>query len=156
MSEVELSRVMVVDDHPIVREGLRDALVLSGEFEVVGLAGDGHEAVRKARELRPDIILMDIMMPGKDGIEACREVLDEFPETRVLVLTASTEEEAVVESAAAGAAGYLLKDTRREDLLEAVREVARGRISISPDLLRRAFELVRCGSRSGPARRRAS
>ena len=84
-------QVMVVDDHPIMRDGLQETLTLSGEFDVVGLAGDGTEAVRKAQCLRPDVIVMDVMMPGRDGVEACREIIELLPQTRVLMLTASTE-----------------------------------------------------------------
>ncbi len=98
---------MLVDDHEIMRDGLREVLERSGDFEVAGEAGDGVAAVRVARDLKPDVIIMDVMMPLKDGIEACREITDMLPETRVLMLTASTEEDAVVESFAAGAMGYL-------------------------------------------------
>lgn len=143
MSETTNKRVMVVDDHPIVRDGLREALSLSGEFEVVAKAGDGAEAVRVASELKPDVIIMDVMMPGMDGVEACREIIDLLPDTRVLMLTASTEEEAMVEAMAAGATGYLLKDSGREDLLAAVRDVAAGRWNIPTQTFRRALSVYR-------------
>ena len=152
MSEGGLVRVMLVDDHPIVRDGLRDALRLSGEFDVVGVAGDGAEAVRLAGELSPDVVVMDVMMPGQNGIEACREITEMLPGVRVLILTASTEEEAVVEAVSAGATGYLLKDTGRADFLAAVRDVADGRLGIPADALRRAFDLVRSRSWSSPVR----
>ena len=92
MSSAGRIRVMVVDDHPIMRDSLRNALEASGRFEVVGLAEDGEESVREAQNLRPDVIIMDVMMPGKDGIEACREIMELLPETRVLILTASNAE----------------------------------------------------------------
>ncbi len=99
-------RVMMVDDHRIVRNGLGDALKTSGRFEVVGQAGDGKEAVETVEELRPEVIGMDVIMPNKDGIDACREIMELLPDTRVLMLTASTEMDAVIESIAAGATGY--------------------------------------------------
>ena len=84
-------RVMVVDDHPIVRNGLREILEASGRFEVVGLAGDGEEAVRTVEALKPKVIVMDVIMPNKDGIDSCREIMELLPDTRVLMLTASSE-----------------------------------------------------------------
>ena len=126
MSSSGLIRAMVVDDHPIVRNGLREALEGSGRFDVVGLAGDGEEAVRNARELAPEVIVMDVIMPNKDGIDACREIMELLPDTRVMMLTASTEEDAVIEAMAAGATGYLQKYSPPEELVEAVLDVARG------------------------------
>ena len=105
MSSTVLTKVMLVDDHEIMRDGLREVLERSGDFEVVGEAGDGDSAVREAQNLKPDVIIMDVMMPLKDGIEACREITDVLPETKVLILTAASEEDAVVESFAAGATG---------------------------------------------------
>ena len=87
--------MLLTDDHSIMREGLQVMLEHSGEFEVVGQARDGEEAVRAASELPPDVIVMDVMMPKKDGVEACREIMESAPETRVIMLTASTEEDAV-------------------------------------------------------------
>ena len=107
MAEMERIRVMVVDDHPIMRDGLRDALDGEEDLEVVEVAGDGVEAVKTAQRAEPDVIVMDVMMPNKDGVDACREVMELLPETKVLMLTASTQEDAVVEAVAAGATGYL-------------------------------------------------
>ena len=126
MSTDERIRVMVVDDHEIVRIGLKQVLDLSGEFEVVGQAADGEEAVRVAAEVSPDLVLMDVIMPRKDGVEACREIMESAPEVRVVMLTASNAEDAVVESVAAGASGYLLKETDMEQLLSALRSAAVG------------------------------
>jgi DNA-binding NarL/FixJ family response regulator len=106
MSTAGRIRVMVVDDHPIMRNGLRDTLEASGRFEVVGQAEDGEEAVRTVEEIDPQVIVMDVIMPNKDGIDACREIMELLPDTRVLMLTASTEMDAVIESIAAGATGY--------------------------------------------------
>ena len=143
MSAGERIRVMIVDDHSIVRVGLKQVLEQSGEFEVVGQAADGEEAVRVAADVSPDVVVMDVMMPKKDGVEACREIMESAPETRVLMLTASTEEDAVVEAVAAGATGYLQKETDREQLLSAVRDVARGELRLPADVVRRTFEAIR-------------
>ena len=143
MSSAHRIRVMVVDDHPIMRDGLRDALEASGRFEVVGLAEDGEEAVRTVEGLRPEVIVMDVMMPVKDGIEACREIMELLPDTRVLMLTASNEEDAVIEAVAAGATGYLQKYSRSGELLEAVVDVAEGRLRIPGKTVREVFAMVR-------------
>ena len=102
MSSTNEIRVMLVDDHPITRRGLREVLEDSGGFDVVVQAADGVEAVGMAEESRPDVIVMDVMMPKKDGVEACRDILDRLPKTKVLMLTASTEDDAVIEAVAAG------------------------------------------------------
>ena len=147
-------RVMVVDDHPIMRNGLRDALEDEGDFEVVGLAADGAEAVTMAQSVAPDIIVMDVIMPHQDGVDACREIMELLPETRVrmLMLTASTAEDAVVDAIAAGATGYLQKSSGAEELADAVREVAQGRLRIPDSAIRSVFALVR-GQRGLGARR---
>ena len=139
----ERIRVMIVDDHSIVRVGLQQLLDQSGEFEVVGQAANGEEAVRVAADVSPDVVVMDVMMPKKDGVEACREIMDYAPETRVVMLTASTEEDAVVEAVAAGATGFLQKETNREQLLSAVRNVALGNLRLPTGSVRRAFEAIR-------------
>ena len=143
MSSEDRIGVMVVDDHPIMRTGLRDALGASGRFEVVGQAGDGEEAVRTAEELRPEVIVMDVIMPNKDGIDACREIMELLPDTRVLMLTASTEMDAVIEAVAAGATGYLQKYSRPEELVEAVLDVAAGRFRISEQATHEVFAMIR-------------
>ena len=151
MSGGERIRVMIVDDHSIVRVGLQQVLDQSGEFEVVGQAADGEEAVRVAADVSPDVVVMDVMMPGKDGVEACREIMESAPQTRVLMLTASTEEDAVVEAVAAGATGYLQKETDREQLLSALRNAALGDFRLPPETVRRAFEAIRGGGRTEDA-----
>ena len=146
MSLTKQIRVMLVDDHPIMRDGLRDALQDEGDFEVVGSAGDGVEAVTMAQSLEPEVIVMDVMdviMPNKDGVDACREIMELLPDTRVLMLTASTTEDAVIEAIAAGATGYLQKHSGPEELAEAIREVAQGRLRIPDKAIRRVFELIR-------------
>ena len=151
MSANERIRVMIVDDHSIVRVGLKQVLEQSGECEVVGEAADGEEAVRVAADVSPDVVVMDVIMPKKDGVEACREIMESAPETRVLMLTASTEEDAVVEAVAAGATGYLQKETDREQLLSAVRDVARGDLRLPTEIVRRTFKALRDGAGTGDA-----
>ena len=143
MNPTKMPRVMLVDDHEIMRDGLREVLERSGDFEVVGQAGDGAAAVRVAQSLRPDVIIMDVMMPLKNGIDACREITEMLPNTRVLILTASSEEDAVMEAVAAGATGYLQKYSGKEKLLRTVRDVAEGEYRIPGDVIRRVFAGIR-------------
>ena len=138
MSEGRRLRVLVVDDHPLVQDSLCRVLENSGEFEVVGQASNGEEAVPRAESLRPDAVIMDLFMPGMDGVTACREIVELLPDTRVLMLTASTDDEAVVAAVAAGAMGFVIKDATLPDLLDAVRDVALGRLRIPLPVLRRA------------------
>ncbi len=129
-------RVMIVDDHQIVREGMRMALEVEQDLEIVGEAGAGREAVEKARQLEPDLIIMDITMPGMSGIDACQEIRDLLPECRVIMLTASGDEESVTAALMAGAQGYVLKAAGREDLLRALRAVGRGEVILDPTVTR--------------------
>ena len=139
-----------MDDHPITRRGLREVLEDSGAFEVVGQVGDGVEAVTRAEETRPDVIVMDVMMPKKDGVEACRDIVDLLPDTKVLMLTASTEDDAVIEAIAAGASGYVQKYSGSDELVDAIRKVAGGELTIPGDALRRVFRLLRSGTQLMP------
>ncbi len=120
----------------------------SEEFEVVGQARDGVEAVKAASELSPDLIVMDVMMPKKDGVEACREIMETAPETRVIMLTASTEADAVIEAVAAGATGYLQKVSGMDRLLSTVKDVATGEMRLPTEMVRRVFDRIRSGARS--------
>ena len=137
------TRVLLVDDHEIMRDGLREVLERSGAFEVVGEAGDGETAVRVAQSVEPDVVIMDVMMPVKNGIDACRDITETLPDTRVLILTAASEEDAVMEALTAGAVGYLQKYSGKGDLLRTVRDVAKGDYRIPADAIRRAFSGVR-------------
>ena len=150
MSSTNRIRVMLVDDHPIMRRGLRDVLEESEGFEVVAQAADGEEAVRTAGESRPDVIVMDVMMPKKDGVEACRDILDLLPNTKVLMLTASTEDDAVIEAIAAGASGFIQKYSGRDELADAIQKVAGGGLMIPDDAVRRVFRLLRSGTQLMP------
>jgi two-component system NarL family response regulator len=126
-------RVMAVDDHRLVREGLTSLLRIHPEIEVVGEASDGDEAVSKARTLEPDVILMDISMPGMNGITATKIIKKEMPRTKVIMLTMLDQEGYVYEAVKAGATGYLLKNTGLDDLVKAIKEVLKGGATLHPD-----------------------
>ena len=143
MSPEGRTKVMVVDDHPIMRSGLREVLEASGRIEVVGAAEDGEEALRTVQRLEPQVIVMDVIMPNKDGIDACREIMELLPGVRVLMLTASGEIDAVIEAVAAGATGYLQKYSQPDELVEAVLDVAEGQLRLPDEVVREVFALVR-------------
>lgn len=130
----DLIRILIVDDHLVVRQGLRALLIPRNGMEVVGEAADGAEAVEKARTLQPDLILMDLNMPGKGGLEAIAEIIQDNPEARILVLTSYGEDDKVSAAIEAGALGYLLKNSSGEALFHAVRGVAMGSLSLAPDV----------------------
>jgi DNA-binding NarL/FixJ family response regulator len=129
-------RVLLVDDHQLVRAGLASLLGAAEDVRVVGQAGDGAAAVERARELTPDVILMDLSMPVLDGVEATRRILAELPATQVLVLTSFSDRTRVDQALGAGAIGYLLKDSEPDDLLGAVRAAARGESPLDPRVAR--------------------
>ncbi len=133
-------RVLIADDHPVVREGLRALLETRPDLELVGQAADGLEAVEKARTLRPDVILMDVVMPRLDGIGAIQEIKRHDPSARILVLTSFAEDERIFPAIKAGALGYLLKDSAPQDLIQAIRNVYEGRASVHPTV---ALRLIR-------------
>jgi NarL family two-component system response regulator LiaR len=132
-------RILIADDHAIVRKGIRALLAAKRDLQVVGEAGNGSEAVSQAQALRPDVILMDLMMPGKDGIQATREICTALPATRVLVLTSFTADEQVFPAIQAGALGYLLKDTLPKQLVQAIHQVYRGEPSLDPTIARKVL-----------------
>ena len=135
-------RVLIADDHTVVREGLRMFLRLDPEIEVAGEAADGAEAVRLARQLRPDVVLMDLLMPVMDGIAATAAIRRELPETEVLALTSVLEDEMVVGAVRAGAIGYMLKDTRAETLCRAIKAAAAGQVQLTPQATARLMQAV--------------
>jgi DNA-binding NarL/FixJ family response regulator len=135
-------RVLIVDDHGVVRQGLRMYLALDPELEVVGEAANGAEALRLARELDPDVVLMDLLMPVMDGIEATGAIRRELPSTEVLALTSVLEDGAVYGVMRAGAIGYLLKDTQAEDLCRAIKAAAAGQVQMSPSVAARLLREV--------------
>jgi DNA-binding NarL/FixJ family response regulator len=140
-------RLLIVDDHPVVRDGLRGMFDGVVDVEVVGEAADGAEAVVQARVLSPDVVLMDLRMPGTDGVTAIRRLAQEQLPTRVLVLTTYDTERDVLPAIEAGATGYLLKDAPREELLRAVRAAARGEAVLSPAVATRLLGQVRAPER---------
>jgi DNA-binding NarL/FixJ family response regulator len=127
-------RTLIVDDHALFRRGLEIVLVTEPDIEIVGQAGDGTEAVQKAGESVPDVVLMDVRMPRSSGIEACRAIKDVVPSVKIIILTMSDEEEDLFEAIRAGASGYLLKDIPLDEVAEAVRAVHGGQSLISPSM----------------------
>jgi DNA-binding NarL/FixJ family response regulator len=133
-------RILIVDDHPLVRRGLAELLNGVSDMTVVATASDGEEAVAHVVEDRPDIVLMDVSMPGMTGIEACRRLLTAVPGTRVVMLTSFANRDVVVESFDTGAAGYLLKDADPVELINGIRAAARGDAPVSPRVARQLLE----------------
>lgn len=142
-------RVLIADDHRLFRQGLR-YVCQAGGIEVVGEAEDGWEAVRLARQLQPDVILMDIRMPGLDGVEATRRITGSHPGIRIIILTMYRQDQYVFEAIKAGAHGYLLKDIDEKELIEAIRAVHRGDALINPTLAARLLEEFRRLSQEKP------
>ncbi len=136
-------RVLIADDHAILRKGIRALLSTEANIEVVGEAGDGAEAMAQAEALQPDVILMDLVMPGMDGIEATQQVTTRQSGVRVLVLTSFAADDKVFPAIKAGALGYILKDTGPDELVRAIRQVHRGEPSLEPEIARKVlFELA--------------
>jgi DNA-binding NarL/FixJ family response regulator len=129
-------RVVLVDDHAVVRRGLADLLSSAPDLQVAGTAADGHEAREVVRELRPDVVLMDLQMPGTDGVEATRTILADNPDVQVLVLTSFSDSDRILAALDAGAVGYLLKDADPDDVIEGVRAVGRGESPLHPKAAR--------------------
>jgi NarL family two-component system response regulator LiaR len=136
-------RVLIADDHAVVRQGLMMFLGLDDEIEVVGEAADGAEAVQLARDLLPDVVLMDLLMPRLDGVAATTIIRSELPDTEVLALTSVLEDASVVGAVRAGAIGYLLKDTQGEALRQAIRAAAAGQVQLAPEAAVRLMREVR-------------
>ncbi len=136
-------RIVIADDHSVVRQGLRMFLALDPEFEIVGEAADGAEALRVAHQLRPDIVLMDMLMPVMDGIAATGRIRQELPDTEVIALTSVLEDSAVVGAIKAGAIGYLLKDTQADELCRMIKAAAAGQVQLSPQAAARLVREVR-------------
>jgi NarL family two-component system response regulator LiaR len=141
-------RVLITDDHKVVRRGLRGFLELDPELEVVGEASNGKEAVDMARRLEPDVVLMDLLMPVMDGIEATREIRKEMPDTEVVALTSVLEYASVTRAIKAGAIGYLLKNTEADELCKAIRAGAAGKVQLAPEAASRLISEVRAPASS--------
>lgn len=138
-------RVLLVDDHTVVRRGLRLAFDLEPDLRVVGEAANGEEAVMRVAELNPDVVVMDLLMPVMNGVEATRAIRRAHPNVEVVALTSVLEDRLVIDVVEAGAAGYLLKETRPDELFEAVRAAARGEVRLDPRAQQRLVREVRGG-----------
>ncbi len=141
-------RVLIADDHSVVRQGLRMFLGADPELEIVGEARDGAEAVSLARQLHPDVVLMDLLMPVMDGISATAAIRREAPDTEVVALTSVLEDAAVMDAVRAGAIGYLLKDTDSHELRRAIKAAAAGQVQLSPQAAARLLREVRTPEKS--------
>lgn len=139
----QILKVMLVDDHEVVRQGLRTLLEAEGNIEVVAEAENGPSAVSLASAHQPDVVVMDVRMPGGSGVEACRAIRDERPEAQVIMLTSFSDDEALFNSIMAGAAGFVLKQIRGRDLVDAIRTVAEGKSLLDPDVTERVLERLR-------------
>jgi DNA-binding NarL/FixJ family response regulator len=142
-------RVLLVDDHAMVRRGMRDFLELHDDIEVVGEAADGADAVHQAEALKPDVVMMDLMMPNVDGIEATDRIKAALPDVEVIALTSFVEEARVVAAIEAGASGFLLKDAEADELAAAIRAAAAGEVHLDPAVASIVARRMREGSRSG-------
>ncbi len=136
----EAIRVLIVDDHPVVRRGLRSLLAEEQDIEVVGEAANGKEALEQVERLQPDVILMDLVMPEMDGVEAIQRIIAAHPQARILVMTSFAADDKVFPSIKAGALGYLLKDSDPEDVVRVIRQVYRGELSIHPSIARKVIQ----------------
>lgn len=150
MAEPENIRILIADDHAIVREGLRALIETEPGLELVGEAQDGVEAVRKALSLQPDVVLLDLVMPRMDGLSALQEIRAQNTSARILVLTSFAEDDRVFPAIMSGALGYLLKDASPQELLKAIRDVARGEASLHPAIARRVIKELHRPHESAP------
>jgi two-component system response regulator DevR len=136
-------RIVLVDDHEVVRLGLKALLERHPHFEVVGEAGSAKEALEQVGKLLPDVVLMDIRLPGSSGIEACEEILKNYPDVRVIMLTSYAEDDMLFSAIRAGASGYVLKQIGADDLMRAIEAVGRGEALLDPAVTQRVFQEVR-------------
>ena len=141
-----MTRVMLVDDHEVVRAGLRSLVEAEDDLEVVAEAGTAADAVLRARSYKPEVVVMDVRLPDRSGVEACRDIRTERPEIAVLMLTSFSDDEALLEAVLAGASGYLLKQVRGADLVDAVRRVAAGQSLLDPSMTTALLRRMREGS----------
>lgn len=139
-------RVLIVDDHPLMREALAAAVSAEAGLALAGEAANGEQALHAYRELRPDVVIMDLLMPVRDGVSATAAILALDPNAHILILTSATDDERVVQALTAGALGYLLKDAERPQLLQGVREVAAGRLFLPPSATGKLVRAVQHGS----------
>ena len=136
-------RILLVDDHEVVRLGLKSLLERHPQFDVVGEAGSAREAIEQVATLKPEVVLMDIRLPGTSGIEACEEIVNKFPGTKVVMLTSYAEDEMLFSAIRAGASGYILKQIGSDDLVKALEAISRGEALLDPAVTQRVFQEVR-------------
>jgi DNA-binding NarL/FixJ family response regulator len=148
---VEVIKIVIVDDHPVVREGIGAMLKREPDFKIVGEASNGQEAIEKARELSPDVMLMDLRMPEVDGVEAITRIKAEKPDIKFIILTTYSDDEYIFRGIAAGARAYLLKDAPRDELFKAIRAVSRGESLIQPVVASRLLDRLAELSKKSPS-----
>jgi DNA-binding NarL/FixJ family response regulator len=148
---VEAIKILIVDDHPVVREGICSMLKREPDFKIVGEATNGLEAIERVRELSPDVVLMDLRMPEMDGVEAISKIKEERPEVKFIILTTFSDDEYIFKGIAAGARAYLLKDAPREELFKAIRAVSRGESLIQPVVASRLLDRLAELSKKTPS-----
>jgi two-component system response regulator DevR len=144
-------RIILVDDHEVVRVGLKSLLERHSQFEVVGEASSAREAIEKTDTLRPDVVVMDIRLPGTSGIEACERIINKHPNVKVIMLTSYAEDEMLFSAIRAGASGYILKQIGSDDLVKALEAVGRGEALLDPAVTQRVFQEVRRSAKEGEA-----
>jgi two-component system, NarL family, response regulator DevR len=142
-----IMKILLVDDHEVVRLGLKALLSRNSQFQVVAEAGNVSEALDRVARYRPDVVVMDIRLPGKSGIEATREIVKKYPETKVIMLTSYAEDELLFDAISAGAAGYVLKQIGSGELVTALEKIGRGESLLDPSLMQKVFQRVREASR---------
>src|SRR5215207_1445466 len=140
-------RILLVDDHEVVRLGLKALLSRHPRFEIVGEAGTAEEALNKARVHKPDVVVMDVRLPGKSGIDATRDIVAVLPDTKVIILTSYADDDLLMDAVAAGATGYVLKQIGSDDLAKALEAVARGEALLDPAMMNKAFARLREAAR---------
>ena len=143
-------RILLVDDHEVVRAGLKALIESQDDMSVVGEAGTAEEAVRRVGYDDPDVVILDVRLPDKSGVEACREIKERFPEVSVLMLTSFADEDALMAAILAGASGYVLKRVKTDDLVDDIRKVAAGESLLDPEMTDGLFQRIRGGSESDP------
>lgn len=146
----EKIRVLLVDDHTLFRSGIKSLLQRNEDFEVVGEAGDGLEGIKRVRSLKPDVVLIDLHMPGVSGLEAVKAIVEEMPEVKVLMLTVSEDAQDLIEALRAGASGYLLKNIETDALIAGIRSAASGESIVSPQMTAKLIQGVRDQPRTEP------
>jgi len=137
--------ILIVDDHTVVRDGLKALISAEPGMKVIGVAGDGLEAVSMAKDLQPDVILLDLVMPRMDGVQATLEIKKVYPQARILVLTSFSEDHMVISAIRSGAIGYLMKDTSSEDLIQAIQDTYRNKPVLGPEIARKLMEELQGG-----------